>query len=295
MINVIKINMTERYTKKSLLDKFYTKYEIAEKFISNVIHLLQREKTLSSIKTIIEPSAGSGNFSKQFNDFLHLCDMKILAYDIDPVSSDIIKKNFLEDTLNDINNSGNSIVIGNPPFGKQCSDAIKFFNKCASYKNISYIAFILPSTFKKSSIQDRLDLNFHIIEQYEVPANSFILYYSEQKQEEYSVPCVFQIWKRKNYLRNKSVRYIPSSHFTFVKLQEESNIYFRRVGVNAGECGLSKSKKCSEQSHYFIKTDLNLTDIVEKLNNIEWTSGNTGPRSISKNDLIKELNNIIDK
>jgi hypothetical protein len=59
------------------------------------------------------------------------------------------------------------LIIGNPPFGKSSSIAIKFFNKAALFSEC--IAFILPRTFKRISIQNRLDLNFSLIYTKDLP------------------------------------------------------------------------------------------------------------------------------
>lgn len=56
----------------------------------------------------------------------------------------------------------------------------------------------------------------------------------------------------------------------------------------------------SEQSHYFVQiTNENLNTkvplITELLNNVEYETNNTvGPKSISKAEFIKKLNNIIE-
>ena len=59
------------------------------------------------------------------------------------------------------------LVIGNPPFGRSSSTAIKFFNKAAVFSDC--IAFILPRTFKRVSVQNRLDLNFSLIYTEDLP------------------------------------------------------------------------------------------------------------------------------
>ena len=53
------------------------------------------------------------------------------------------------------------LTIGNPPFGKNSSLAISFFNKAAEFSDI--IAFILPQTFSKDSVKNRLNLSFFLI------------------------------------------------------------------------------------------------------------------------------------
>ena len=80
----------------------------------------------------------------------------------------------------------------------------------------------------------------------------------------------------------------------FVKKEEEHDISFRRVGVNAGKVDKNTQEK-SIQSHYFIKFDIELTDeLFDKITKITYDcKDNTcGPKSISKQELIKEFNMI---
>ena len=83
--------------------------------------------------------------------------------------------------------------------------------------------------------------------------------------------------------------------------QENANISIRRVGVNAGKTSsytgpdmyLENGKKyiVSKASHYFIKVD-NVDEFVNKVNKIKFSDGDTtGPRSISKNELISKIEN----
>ena len=48
-------------------------------------------------------------------------------------------------------NSRKIHVIGNPPFGRQSSLAIKFIKKSCSFSDT--ISFILPKSFKKDSMK----------------------------------------------------------------------------------------------------------------------------------------------
>lgn len=287
----INSNMPEKYAQKSVLDKFYTKDDVADTLLDIFFKAISARKS-KHIQTVLEPSAGGGSFSRQCGNYLDLTKTSILAIDIDPSHSSIRKLNFLETDLS-AELSHYSVAIGNPPFGKQCSVAIKFFNKCAKYTNIHYIGFIVPLSFKKESIQDRLDQNFHLQYQIELKSNSFMLQ-TEAEPIEYSVPCTFQIWKRMKSLRLKSIKYKPNNHYHFVNQAENADIAFRRVGVYAGKCSIiHEDEKYSPQSHYFIKLKSNTENVCAQINEIKWPSNDTvGPRSISKNSLIKEMNKI---
>ena len=81
--------------------------------------------------------------------------------------------------------------------------------------------------------------------------------------------------------------------YSFVKKTESPDISFRRVGVNAGTISTDINK--NEQSHYFIAIDNFSPDILELLQNIKFTFNNTvGPKSISKQELIREFNKTFD-
>lgn len=126
---------------------------------------------------VIEPSAGNGSFSKQIPN--------CVSYDIKPESEDIIEKNFYNLVLDE-----NTTLIGNPPFGSRSKEAISFFNHGASF-NIKTIAFILPITFKKWSVQKQLHPNYSLVNEKLLPANSFL-----SNNKDFSVRCVFQVWQR---------------------------------------------------------------------------------------------------
>ena len=84
--------------------------------------------------------------------------------------------------------------------------------------------------------------------------------------------------------------------FDFVKREENPDISFRRVGVNAGKIDTELLQEKSVQSHYFIKFNetVDKANIISKMKYIQYETNNTvGPRSISKQELIQEFNKII--
>jgi hypothetical protein len=76
---------------------------------------------------------------------------------------------------------------------------------------------------------------------------------------------------------------------------ENPDISFRRVGVNAGVIDTKIDEK-SVQSHYFIKFTNNksIADNLNQLATITYNFNNTvGPKSISKQELIKEFIKVL--
>lgn len=208
----------------------------------------------------------------------------------------ILKQDFLNLDHNDIKKKHNTNrtnqeihIIGNPPFGRQSSMAIKFIKKCCEFA--SSISFILPKSFKKESMKKCFTNNFHLIYEIDLVDNAFLV-----NDVECNVPCVFQIWKYKNEERQQIAKQEPLQ-FKFVNKTDTPDISFRRVGVNAGAMMKEIDDK-STQSHYFIKFINNNTidENIEKIKGVKFDFNNTvGPKSISKQELITELNKLLIK
>ena len=85
-------------------------------------------------------------------------------------------------------------------------------------------------------------------------------------------------------------------NYAFVKKIDSPDISFRRVGVNAGMIDVIYQDK-SEQSHYFIKFDHSFSEkIMEDLKNIQYPGKDhtVGPKSISKQEIIKQFNHLFE-
>ena len=262
--------------KRNTIDKYYTKPAIAEQCLS----AFNNAVTLAPNDYIIEPSAGNGAFIPGIKALTN----NYYFYDLEPANDEIIKKDYLK---GDYSDTGQNIhTIGNPPFGRQSSLAIQFIKmSCKFSKSVS---FILPKSFKKDSLKRAFPLNFHLIYEMDIPDNSFLV-----DGIEHNVPCVFQIWIKQPHHR-KEIETIEPTHFIFVKKTEAPDISVRRVGVNAGAINTNTDQ--SIQSHYFIKftnqksTDDNIAQLIK----IKYKFNNTvGPKSISKQELIKEFNQYL--
>ena len=130
---------------------------------------------------------------------------------------------------------------------------------------------------------------FHLIFEIDIANNSFLV-----NNKETDVPCVFQIWQSSNTNRKINLKLEPSN-FKFVDKKSNPDISFRRVGVYAGKI-MKEIEDKSSQSHYFIKflNNKTINDNIELLKQISFNFNNTvGPKSISKQELIKEFNKYL--
>ncbi|WP_215229085.1 SAM-dependent methyltransferase [Erythrobacter sp. 3-20A1M] len=215
----------------------------------------------------MEPSAGEGAFSK-------LLPPGSLAVDIDPRHPDIIKANFLEVELA---SSDDIVVIGNPPFGRNSSLAVKFFNHAATFA--STIGFILPRTFQKHSIHKRLDPHFHCVFEEVLHEDSFVF-----EGERASVPTVFQIWERRSDKR--MVVTLPTTHPDFeITTPEHADFAIQRVGSRAGR--VHRDFSASPNAHYFIEaiaTDVEV--IMRSLDLASLARRTAGNPSLARTELV---------
>ena len=206
--------MYEKYyhSKKSHHDKFYTNSTVARFCVERLHEILGNQEY-----QFLEPSAGAGIF---VNVIREIGISNIDAMDITPEYDFIKNQDFFtyKPSADD-----KIIVIGSPPFGWCSSLAIKFFNHASSFVNTEIIAFILP----KTSIQKRLNSNFGLLKDCELPKNSFLLNGSE-----YDVPCVFQIWTKLVKPRHIYKNHV-SYYIEFVQ-KKDAEFAICRVGGRAG-------------------------------------------------------------
>ena len=296
-------------TKNRELDCFYTKPKVAEdcmgKLFSVLNKFMQNPKNNSlynlwpsSFDGWIEPAAGEGVF-------LDLFPINVgtkIGFDINKSNhSNIFRTDFLKISILPESHRAynNIIVVSNPPFGKNASMAVRFFNHSAKFANC--IAMILPRTFKKNSIQNRLDLNFHCISSTKISKNAFTF-----EGKDYDVPCVFQIWVKKD--RKRKIIQEPMTHYDFsfvspsyCNVNKFADFAIQRVGVNAGKVK-DITNDLGRESHYFIKSETRLSSVREVFSRINWNSvknSTVGNPSIAKTEIVKlyekEKRNGMDK
>lgn len=273
---ILKNKMRKYKTNNSIYDKYYTKKEISLKCIERTI-----EKIGDDIDIFIEPSAGEGSFSNQIKNMR----LKCIALDKKPSGNNIIEMDFFSFNHNDFGILDENICcIGNPPFGRNSTIAIKFFNKASEFAK--YISFIVPKTFRKYSIQSRLNRSFHLILDEDIPKNSFIF-----ENKEVDVPCVLQIWMRKD--NKRKIKKMPKKSFLF-EFTDKNNGEFavRRVGGNSGKVFLD-IKNMSEVSNYFLKCiGCSKDELISIINNIDFfniVNNTAGVKSLSMGELVYEV------
>ena len=260
------------------MNKFYTKKTISLK----CLEILKNYISYKNYDYILEPSAGNGSF---FNE---IPQDKRIGIDLQPDCIGIEKMDFFDfvpkkDKI--------YLVVGNPPFGKSTSLAIKFFNKSAKFANC--IAFIIPRTFKRVSIQNKLDLKFNLVYNEDLPTKPCCF------TPKMNAKCCFQIWM-KNEIPRKIISY-DENHpdFVFLKLGPKDNknqptppkyadFAIKAYGSNCGQINKTNLQNLRPKSWHWIKSNINIEELKIRFQNLDYSISKDTVRqdSIGKKDLI---------
>ena len=163
-------------------EQYYTPATQVDQIIERVNGVFE----LDTQSPFLEPAGGTGAFIEGAKRFGF---SEIISYDIEPKHYQVVSGDFLTQDLR----LSKAVCITNPPFGRNNSLSIPFFNKAALYSDV--IALILPRSWRKWSVLNRLDKNFRLIDDW----NLHIDYVDEDGAESHGVgnlnTCV-QVWKR---------------------------------------------------------------------------------------------------
>lgn len=199
-------------------EQFYTPKAVALEVLDRVLKASGAQN-----RAFLEPAAGSGAFveaakARGFSE--------IIAMDIEPKHPEVVKANFLERNPR----VQHAITVTNPPFGRNNALSIPFFNKAAQHSDV--IAFIVPRSWRKWSVLNRLDRNFALIDDWDLNID----YVDEHEQEVHGIgnlrTCV-QVWQK-----------IPGYQRNLIKIEnlglfekttpENADVSFTQFGYGSG-------------------------------------------------------------
>ena len=260
--NTTKMTTTAEAVREAGLDKFYTIPVISEKCLDRI----GSRYNWSDWGLVIEPSAGNGSFLTRIP-----VNNKI-GIDISPEHKDIIKQDFL--TYTPPTNAGKILIVGNPPFGRISSLAIKFFNHASKWADV--IAFIIPRTFRRVSVQNKLNMHFHLVFDEEIPMEpcSFT--------PRMMAKCCFQIWEKKD--TERTIVELSTTHNDWIFLgfgpKDEkgqptpptgADFAMRAYGGKCGEIVDTGLETLRPKSWHWIKSNINKNTLVERFNTLDYS------------------------
>jgi predicted RNA methylase len=163
-------------------EQYYTPKPLARELVAQI------EKVLGPLvgKTVLEPAGGTGAFIEAVQA---VGVSKVISFDIEPLHELVTEGNFLEKQIE----QGNLITVSNPPFGRNNSLSIPFFNHAATVSDA--ICFIVPRSWRKWSVTNRLDLSFELALDLDIEIDYVDAQGSPLSNKNHLATC-FQIWKK---------------------------------------------------------------------------------------------------
>jgi predicted RNA methylase len=233
-------------------EQFYTPSNTAFSIIENTVQTFG--KSILD-HPFLEPAGGTGAF---INAAYGHGFTKIISYDIEPKHPMVLKADFLNTTL-DVKNV---ITVSNPPFGRNNSLSVKFFNHAA--KNSHCITFIVPRSWRKWSVINKLDPTFRLIRDDDLTIN----YVDDQGTDNYSgnnlKTCV-QYWVRTNV--NRSPIDVVNMNIVEKVSYEDADVALTIFGYGCGNVDTNFERK-PNTTKMFLR--LNHSRALEALNNITY-------------------------
>jgi hypothetical protein len=168
-------------------EQYYTPISVAHTLIENVEQVLGPLKG----KKVLEPAGGTGSFVEAV---LAKGAKEVISFDIEPLHDGVRQGSFLDQELSEVN----LITISNPPFGRNNSLSIPFFNHAAKVSDA--ICFIVPRSWRKWSVTNRLDLNFELVFDEDLDLD-YVDSNGDLISDKSRLATCFQIWKRTSQSR----------------------------------------------------------------------------------------------
>lgn len=168
-------------------EQYYTPKPLALELVAQI------ERVLGPLegKTVLEPAGGTGAFIEAVQA---AGVTQVISFDIEPLHELVSVGDFLEQEINE----SNLITISNPPFGRNNSLSIPFFNHAAKVSDA--ICFIVPRSWRKWSVINRLDLGFVLALDLDLEIDYVDADGLPLSSKTHLATC-FQIWKKANNRR----------------------------------------------------------------------------------------------
>lgn len=236
-------------------EQYYTPDHLALQLTGEVVSLIGD----ISGRTILEPAGGTGAFIKAARSH---GATEFISFDIQPKFEGVRKGDFLTKR---VAIPAGTIAISNPPFGRNNSLSIPFFNKAAN--DVEYICFLVPRSWRKWSVINRLDRRFELIADHDIQID----YVDDQGQhinKQLRLKTCFQIWRRLPAGQLRPIVRVVDNDLVAKCSPEAADVALRVFGFGCGRL-LEDFERKSNSTIMFLK--LNHPDALEALRSVDFS------------------------
>jgi hypothetical protein len=233
-------------------EQFYTPKPLARELVAQI------ENVLGPLtgKIVLEPAGGTGAFIEAVID---RGIKRVVSFDIEPLHELVTEGSFLDQQILD----RNIITISNPPFGRNNSLSIPFFNHAADSSDA--ICFIVPRSWRKWSVTNRLDLRFELVLDINLDID-YVDASDEALSNKSHLATCFQIWKKTGKSR-KPVKVVDKGIIEKVT-PEEADVSLTIFGYGCGKVK-TQFEKVPNTTQMFLK--LHHPRALETLESVDYS------------------------
>ena len=257
-------------------EQFYTPRDLATSLVRAALpHIASPSQS-----RFLEPAAGNGSFVAA----LKAAGAKsIVAIDRYPAAPGITEANFLKTELSE----ENLITFTNPPFGRNNALSIPFFNHAAKFS--STICFLVPRSWRKWSVTNRLDPSFHLVYDQDV----FVSYEDaagEPIREKNGLRTCFQIWQKRDHVRERVV--VPDNGLIQKTPPASADVAIRVFGYGCGTV-LKEFPRKPNTTLMFLKTSQRAREVLPNLEYSKFSENTAYTQALAFTEINYLLNEAI--
>lgn len=258
-------------------EQFYTPRDLA----LELTRKLSRITGPLSEFTVLEPAGGTGSFVEAARE---LGANKVVSFDIEPKNSTVQKADFLTAELT----IKNALTISNPPFGRNNSLSIPFFNKAALHS--SFIAFIVPRSWRKWSVINRLDPAFHLVFDEDLDID-YVDDSGNSVWQKSRLKTCFQVWEKRSEPRSLIK---VKDHGLITKVSpEQADVSITVFGYGCGKVKTQFEPKPNSTQMFLKLNDPRVLPALTKLDFSKFYSNTAYTEALSLQEIRYLLNEEI--
>ena len=201
------------------LEQYYTPTSLSKELVLELKQIVPDFEA----RDFLEPAGGTGSFIEALRAS---GATSISSVDTHPLHRDVQKKDFLKFKTK----ATDLVTVSNPPFGRNNALSIPFFNHAAQFS--SHIAFLVPRSWRKWSVQNRLAEAFHLIHDQDVN----LIYVDAKGQpltKSNELRTCFQVWEKRTNPREKFL--VPDNQLVKKVSPEKADVALRVFGYGCGQ------------------------------------------------------------
>jgi hypothetical protein len=262
-------------------ERYYTPPTLATELTARTAELIAD----FSERVVIEPAGGTGSFILAAESF---GARKILSVDTYPLHESVRQADFLRWMPPTTDAVSDAVTLSNPPFGRNNALAVPFFNHAAGFSE--YIAFLVPRSWRKWSVQNRLDLRFHLIADDDVEVN-YLDAEGRALSNQSRLRTCFQIWRREDTPRQRVV--VEDLGFVSRATADDADLAITTFGYGCGRVH-REFERVSNTTRVFLKVnDARVYQVIDGLDVAQFARNTAYTEALSMQELNYLLNQAL--